>query len=1701
MRPYSPALLERAWAPDPSARPVIEAVALTLGAGGAPQQDARFTPAQWNAADSVAGLEIDAFGGVRLADAIQVWIQSNTSNAFISDLDGPISFPQASPYFAALLDWGADGSPDLVIDRVTANLHPQVNGANPKTVDTWFCQLFAIHGAYPYNVSTPAIGGSVHEFLASLVPLGPAIGVKALGNAQGDVLFSWIGQPNKPRPKSVASNTGPVSDVDAQYPWPRTLIVIWAVQADGSPATNVGWAVDTTLTSLTQGTRVLRGTGLYDFGLAIGGPGGGKGYLLDPVGGVANPVPRMKIETGSFVAAKIQFSGVGNRLTLPQVPVNTVEFQCEADVPAGATCVFEALKDGGNPANDPDWLAIADGMQVGDPSLGGLITKRAFYQIRARLLPSGTGDTTPTVRALGVRELTITDASSVARITNVRWAVDPPTLKPEIPQAQLVAIRDGDRDFQDLFTSLLAGNDIGNLLIRTWLGDSHLPRSQWCHIDDFLIDDTDPGGATISLTLLSTLALLRGAIPQYTPAVLAPPTADVSNPGGFTNESGGGTLWSHIDETVPDDQDYLQSPLHPAAAECEVAVQAIADPHLSTCHEVDIRYGKDAAGGDNIDITVQLRQGAVVIASQLFQNVGAGFTLGKLALTAAQADAITDYTNLRLHFIANVNGGGGGNRRGRVSYGLFQITARRTPVVYNNQSPAAIASDLLANQIELPGRFLGGTLADTTTLLSKTIADSDAKNELDAVAYAAGQFFHSSQGRVKAADLVGGSWSPDPTPVWTFNPTAIAALIPSEEIEPIDVTPGYRQRVPQFFAKWGWDPVAGKYAAEVRGFNTDALNALGEAQLDPPQELDDLVAQYLQTAAQAQAIAQRQVVTLGAGMILFRFRTTYGRFMLELGDTIAFQTDRFAAKDPSAVRAVRGQLWVVGKLVEIGDFDHRTLGVWVRNYSDLLGASEAANRIGFGAPVVLAVNGTVDSLGNVNVAVTAAGAKGIKVAASTAGPPSRATIEAAAPVVLTADGLATINAILTPLLAGQTAYIGVLAYENSDGSGAESADIGVAVVVSPATPYNGILSVRLSWQANQLMVNVEGGPGTLSFKIATSTVGYPLAGTGTVTNGSNGNVASGTFVYGQTVYVTVTPYTAIGGGGVAGPANGGQTTLPYSDGLIQLGTGHMLRSSSFDDGKFAVVAAVSDGSQVDRSVKIAGANRTAVQMLTEIAPNAEFDIWESASQAHAWANDLTAGATVAQETTPASVYSGDYALKYSNPDNATNGGWHGVSSNDLVKGAFCLPLRGGLTYRIKIASKTSRIAGGQKYRLVLSFNAAETLQASQSFVYAAVGVYQVDTWVVSVPAAAEPNSKLYIQFSRNGDATATDFWVDSLRWVEDTPAAADVASAASGAGTNLIQNPDFEQGVSYWRQTSGGSLDSETATPIAGAKDGIVLSVASTTHRVQQCDRASDLSGSQNPGGGVPLYVPVSGADEIYGSIAFKCNTGAAGTWQFGVEEYDATKTLIQRTYLSSAATVNGSLTLRGGVTLQATTAYIVPIIEVVASVGGGGITHHFDTFRLYRVSPPKLRVKAGLNAAVVLGTGVATTVAWNLNPDSFDVGAMHDPTGVAQAASKIIVPAAAVGYGAVHVHAQLEFAANAAGIRKAQIKKNGATVIAEDIRPAVNGDVTTLDCSTIDHHPAAGDYYEVIVTQTSGGNLNLDSAIGVSFFEAHQLV
>ena len=139
-------------------------------------------------------------------------------------------------------------------------------------------------------------------------------------------------------------------------------------------------------------------------------------------------------------------------------------------------------------------------------------------------------------------------------------------------------------------------------------------------------------------------------------AQFARPDGDQSV-GNWTTDGGGTTnLYQSIDEASPNDSDYVRSELSPSSSAYECTLGNIEDPQSSSGHVVRYRYRKDAAGGQQVDLTVQLRQGAsTVIASATHTNISETITAGSFTLSGAEADSITDYTDLRLRFIATAS--------------------------------------------------------------------------------------------------------------------------------------------------------------------------------------------------------------------------------------------------------------------------------------------------------------------------------------------------------------------------------------------------------------------------------------------------------------------------------------------------------------------------------------------------------------------------------------------------------------------------------------------------------------------------------------------------------------------------------------------------------------------------------------------------------------------------------------------------------------------------------------------------------------------------------------------------------------------------------------------------------------------------------------------------------------------------------------
>lgn len=125
----------------------------------------------------------------------------------------------------------------------------------------------------------------------------------------------------------------------------------------------------------------------------------------------------------------------------------------------------------------------------------------------------------------------------------------------------------------------------------------------------------------------------------------AKPIEDTANTAW--SPSDGVTLYDKIDEVVPDDTDYIAPTAVANSSTFKLSpLQQALDGTLV------VRYRVSAPGG--ADLTVELLEGATVIATRTHTGIPRGaYASLEMALTALEAAAIGDYSNLYVRFVGD----------------------------------------------------------------------------------------------------------------------------------------------------------------------------------------------------------------------------------------------------------------------------------------------------------------------------------------------------------------------------------------------------------------------------------------------------------------------------------------------------------------------------------------------------------------------------------------------------------------------------------------------------------------------------------------------------------------------------------------------------------------------------------------------------------------------------------------------------------------------------------------------------------------------------------------------------------------------------------------------------------------------------------------------------------------------------------------
>lgn len=1002
-----------------TARDYIDAMVIERTAAGAQMAHIRQDRGAWAEADGGAAA-VDALftrhdnGDLSLKGTLATVIEHP-----VGAITYLTTLQQAGRVDAFMLEANAPVS----IANVQAYLNPRRDTGQKREAGTWRLRLFGVTEVLGLN-------GNPAGTFANLVELAEPNDVAVAGDTAGLVTFEYDDQPEGPLPRETRQDSSGL--IPGIFLRGMIFGVIYALDANGNTAGNVGMGYDAGTPEVTSGSYKLRGRRLE---LDTSGNSITRGFWRDE--GSSGGTPYVVIETGSFTEETIEFTS-GNLFDLGAAPAKDVELVGLVATPPGTSATLRVRN-----AADTDWVTFTNG-QFESEDLGlALIQSK---KMQATLTPNAAGNRSPRLRALGRQAIDRIDFSRVATLENYEQAFSPETHKVEIPRPRLVAVKDGQRDFSSKIEKLLAQNFINDIRVRWFVGDAALGRDKWTHMETFLVLDSSPKKPVIELQLVGLCALLKDLAPPFSPGVNYAPDGTQSI-GTYTDLAGGTTnIHLGIDEDEPSELDGIRSVTSPVNVEYIWTFPTPSDIAGRRLF-IDVDYAKDQAGGEQIDVKFRIYNlTTLVMETALQADVGADRVRKTFELTEAQIAQLTDLPNLRGAIVTNTPAAGVG-RRSHLYWARFRSGGRREVVTYLNEPLKDVYDDLMQNRLAIPANLRGPGVEDDTTTVSKQITglrkrsggkDVIAKTELEAIAFLADGIILSSEGRIQFAELRTGQ--------------PVRAFFPSRRITIGEASPGHEQRIPEFFVPYRWDAEREEFKDEVRAFHSDSILRIGTLGLGPPKWLDEEIAKWIDTDALAEAVGQRTVERLGTGKMLWGFESSDRYPELRVGDLVAVETDLFVSRDPTLDAEVRGRRWAVGPLQRAGKGWSFT--IHVRGFADILSDTQAASRLGFAIPDLYEVTPNVSQTGAATAVFKARGAGSVRYAVSTSAEPSAATVRAAAPATLDTDGILRTGTLAT-LTAGQTLFIAAFGYERGDGTGRES-----RLATAKITHYEGGVSIE-----------------------------------------------------------------------------------------------------------------------------------------------------------------------------------------------------------------------------------------------------------------------------------------------------------------------------------------------------------------------------------------------------------------------------------------------------------------------------------------------------------------------------------------------------------------------------------------------------------------------------------------------------------------
>jgi hypothetical protein len=188
--------------------------------------------------------------------------------------------------------------------------------------------------------------------------------------------------------------------------------------------------------------------------------------------------------------------------------------------------------------------------------------------------------------------------------------------------------------------------------------------------------------------------------------------------------STGTLIYPPIDEVTADNADYIESANNQSVI-AEVGLSDVTDPESSTGHIFRYTYAKGASGGNARDIQVALYESTTQIAAGTnHTDISDVWATGSYTLNGTETDNITDYTDLRLRFIA----GGStspppGNRR-TIRIGWAELETPDAPAAETYSAEADVTISTIT--VSADAKFSETYSADSDVSIGSITASGEA---------------------------------------------------------------------------------------------------------------------------------------------------------------------------------------------------------------------------------------------------------------------------------------------------------------------------------------------------------------------------------------------------------------------------------------------------------------------------------------------------------------------------------------------------------------------------------------------------------------------------------------------------------------------------------------------------------------------------------------------------------------------------------------------------------------------------------------------------------------------------------------------------------------------------------------------------------------------------------------------------------------